>query len=347
MLPALQRFEAWLERVEGNLLAALVVLMLGLAVYNVFYRNVLVPIQSSSMEAASTVSEPVDKPPVEPEKETPAAADPSAEGGDETGFGGGFGDDSPEADDDGFGGGFDDEPSAPAELPEPANEDEDEGFGGGFGDEPEAEPEQADAETEDEGFGGGFDDDGDAAEAEGDDDEGFGGGFENTDDFEPIAAPEVKLEANAPPSIGPSEPTAVSELVDSMKLEWIDVLLRQLVLAVGFLGAMLAARRRKHITIDALSKVVPKSWLPYIDASTSLLAAVICGFLAVSGYDLYLISVEFPKELMAWADESTFQLMFPIGFGLLSYHFGMRTLEFSAQIAGVEVEIPHQSEEEE
>ena len=115
--------------------------------------------------------------------------------------------------------------------------------------------------------------------------------------------------------------------MQAVKLEWIDVLLRHLVLVVGFLGAMLATQRRKHITIDALSKVLPERFLPWIEAVTAALATAICGFLAVSGADLVSISREYPKELMWWADEWEFQMVFPIGFGLLALHFAIRVLE--------------------
>ena len=112
-----------------------------------------------------------------------------------------------------------------------------------------------------------------------------------------------------------------------MKLEWIDILLRHLVLVVGFLGAMLATHRRKHITIDALSKIIPLRFHPWLDMVTGTLAAVICGFFAVSGRDLVMISREFPKEIMWWADEWAFQMVFPIGFALLSFHFTIRVFE--------------------
>ncbi len=343
MLKQIQRFEAFLERVEGGLLAILVVVMLSLAVYNVFYRNVLVPIQAAEDTAEVEQAAPVEVQEPEKAEAEPEPAEEADSDSEESGFGGGFGDEAEESgDSEGFGGGFGDEEPEPAEEPAAEPEkpaDDSGGFGGGFGDDeaPEAEPEATD---DSEGFGGGFDD-GEESEPESDDG-GFGGGFDDGETADKVTPEPAAVQAPVETvSVLDKEHSFIYKLIDSLKLEWIDVLLRQFVLLVGFLGAMLAARRRKHITIDALSKVVPERFLPGIEAITSLLAAVICVFLAISGWDLVQISLEYPKELMHWANESTFQMMFPIGFGLLSFHFSVRVLEHGAQMMGMEVDVDH------
>ena len=296
MLDILRRVEEKLVRFEGWLLVFLVSLMLLLAVYNVIYRNVLVPFQAKITIQETSVAAPVSDlvhhevvATPEPGDSLPASDD-SAEG-----FGGGFGgefaEEPAEADGAaGFGGDFAEKPA-----------DDSEGFGGGFG---------AEAENADEGFGG-----------------GFGGEFADKEQptVNPSASTEIAVESGKP------ELSAFAKFVDkfvyAVKLEWIDILLRHLVLVVGFLGAMLATHRRKHITIDALSKIIPLRFHPWLDMVTGTLAAVICGFFAVSGRDLVMISREFPKEIMWWADEWAFQMVFPIGFALLSFHFTIRVFE--------------------
>ena len=49
-----------------------------------------------------------------------------------------------------------------------------------------------------------------------------------------------------------------------------------------------------------------------------------CAVLASAGRKLVMISREFPVEVTPFADEWQFQLMFPIGFGLLGVHFIFR-----------------------
>lgn len=287
MLRWLQRVEDRLVVVEGWALSACVITMLLLAVYNIGYRNVLVPFQaqfpvpSEFSTVVESTAEPV-------EQEAEAEADTDSEG-----FGGGFG------------GGFGEEPEA--EDTEAAD-DFAGGFGGGFGDEPAEPSEPAGEEEGAEGFGG-----------------GFGGGFEDTVEEEAEA---TEVEPVAEEVVEPSGfALFLADVVKAMRLEWIDILLRHLVLVCGFLGAMLAAKRRKHITIDALSKVMPAKVLPVTESCTSALAAMICIILAISGWNLVEIGLEFPKELMSWADEWMFQLVFPIGFLMLAFHFGVRAFE--------------------
>ncbi len=306
MLDRLLKIESHFARVEAMLLVFFVLLMLSLATYNVFYGNVLVPIQVSMLVEAEGTA-----PPPAVERPTPATTDePAPPTDDESGgFGGGFGDErAPEDESGGFGGGFGDppaeEPDEPAEPVAPTPDDS-AGFGGDFGDEPAATTTGAADPTD--GFGG-----------------GFGGDFDGSEATEDTPAPVAETETV------PSEPKEVPwfvRAIDAVKLEWIDVLLRQLVLIVGFLGAMLATRRRKHITIDALSKLMPAGALHWIDVVTSTISIVVCILLAKAGSDLVAISVEYPKELTSWAEEWQFQLAFPVGFGLLAFHFSIRLIE--------------------
>ena len=108
MLDRLLKFEGQLARLEALLLVVFVLMMLALATYNVFYRNVLVPIQVrliTDQEAQTAAEAPVEKP---DQGQKPATAD--GEEGAGGGFGGGFGEEESE----GFGGGFGDEPAETA-----------------------------------------------------------------------------------------------------------------------------------------------------------------------------------------------------------------------------------------
>ncbi|MEZ4461918.1 MAG: TRAP transporter small permease subunit [bacterium] len=355
MLDLIRSVEEKLVRAEGWLLVFLVGLMLTLAVYNVLYRNVLVPIQAKlTIQEHHTVAK-TPEPVAERDTKTEPAEESGGFGGgfgaesdDESGFGGDFAkDEAPGDENGGFGGDFAQKADEPADdqagfggdfaqkADKPA--DDQAGFGGDFGDKPSEAAEPAPVD-DNGGFGGDFA----ATEAPAADNGGFGGDFaQNADSDEGFGGAFGDTKPDQPsPTEKPSEPVVyedppelsgfakfVDAFVQAVKLEWIDVLLRHLVLVVGFLGAMLATQRRKHITIDALSKVLPEKFLPWIDAVTAALATVICAFLAVSGADLVSISREYPKELMWWADEWEFQLVFPLGFGLLALHFAIRVLE--------------------
>lgn len=338
MIEKLVAFEERLTRVEAALLVGVVVFMLLLAVYNVFYRNALIPLQIWVVEEATVeVEVPIEPPPESAEPSSASAEEPEADGFG-GGFGGGFGE--PESDEsgdsDGFGGGF-------GAADEPDEEDGfGGGFGGGFGDEESPEPDRETTETDDApaeepddadgfggGFGGGF---GDESDTEDESADGFGGGFGEADDAtgsgeEATAEPEPTTRTELRGPEDGSFARWVSDAIDAVKLEWSDVLLRQLVLVIGFLGSMLATRRRKHITVDALSKILPIGVLPWVQVVTNLLSIAVCVLLTVAGWGLVEIGLEFPKELTWFAEEWVFQLVFPIGFGLLTFHFGVRLVE--------------------
>ena len=66
---------------------------------------------------------------------------------------------------------------------------------------------------------------------------------------------------------------------------WGDIFLRQMVLWVGFIGASLAARDRRHIAVDFLPTILSSSWRKPILILTNIFAAVISGFLAQAAWN--------------------------------------------------------------
>ncbi len=352
MLDRLLKFEEHLARAEAVLLVVFVGLMLGLATYNVFYRNVLVPIQVDLLTEEPAESDTTAQPEATDveEAEEVEEAEPEPDDG-AAGFGGGFGE-AEEGDDGaaGFGGGFDDSADEEAgadeaagfggdfdapsdaedeEAPEPES-DGAAGFGGDFGAAPDAEPE---AESEPSagaaGFGGDFGDVPESDGAAGADDAaaGFGGDFGEEEVETPEADAEEPSDLATAETPQEAEEPWLARFIDAIKLEWIDQVLRQLVLVVGFLGAMIATRRRKHITIDALSKLLEGKALHWVHLLTNSVSIFICVLLAKAGKDLVSISVEYPKEIVPGMDEWMFQLIFPVGFGMLALHFGIRWIE--------------------
>ncbi|MCH9685278.1 MAG: TRAP transporter small permease, partial [Deltaproteobacteria bacterium] len=265
-----------------------------------------------------------------------APADSPAAGDDFGGFGGGIGDEDepepepatpePAAGDDfgGFGGGIGDEDEQPAEPPakpsppvdeEPAKAGGDDfgGFGGGIGD--EDEPAEGEGEGEGAegfgGFGGGLGDgeakpkadDGDEDEEEDDfgeeDDLGGEDPFANLADID-AAGQDGALDTGpkgGPPPVGSFADRAV-KFIDAIKLGWIDLFLRQLVIIISFLGAILATQRGKHINIDALSKALPKRFQRVVPIVLNLVSVGACLMLARAGWDLVQISREYPKEVL-------------------------------------------------
>lgn len=61
---------------------------------------------------------------------------------------------------------------------------------------------------------------------------------------------------------------------------WADPLLRTLVLWVGFLGAVAAARDDRQINVDVVARFLDEPWRSRIRVITDLFTASACGFLA-------------------------------------------------------------------
>ncbi len=327
MFEPLFKLEDALLRVEKWLLVVGVLMMLLLAVYTVFYRNLLVPWQNHLRTSGPPVVQPAPTPHAS-QPEPAEKAKPSANEGFGGGFGGGFGDSAA---------GKDDKADKPSD-------DAAGGFGGGFGD---AQPDKADKPSGDAaagGFGGGFgDSDGEKGDKASDQaGGGFGGGFGGGADQEKSAEAPTKASASPnkpePPASRPAEPLGgpppqgsvaarLIDVIDAVKFSWIDVFLRQLVIICGFLGAMLATRKRTHITVDAVGKLLKGRTEHVVHTVTNLVATAVCIMLAISGKDLVAVGLQYPERLFSWAMTWQFQLAFPIGWGLLAFHFFMRVIE--------------------
>ncbi|MFB6265267.1 MAG: TRAP transporter small permease, partial [Bradymonadaceae bacterium] len=133
-----------------------------------------------------------------------------------------------------------------------------------------------------------------------------------------------------------STATSLAAVIAAVKLSWIDVLLRHLVLVVGFLGGLLAVRRREHITVDAVGQLFEGRTKEWVDAGTSAVAAVICTLLVLAGLELVELSLKWPSEVLPGIDQWALQLMFPVGFGLMGVHFAVRAWHSSLRARGDE-----------
>lgn len=103
--------------------------------------------------------------------------------------------------------------------------------------------------------------------------------------------------------------------------DWIDPLLRILVLWVGMLGAVVATREDRHISIDVLSRFAPRPVLPWLKRITAAATAIISGLLAWHTFrfvrDEYVYSDLEVAGLPVWI----WQSILPLGFALMTWRF--------------------------
>ena len=110
-------------------------------------------------------------------------------------------------------------------------------------------------------------------------------------------------------------------------IAWADPLVRNLVLWVGFVGAAIATREGRHITIDVLPQWVPQQVKAIIGVIIQLFAAFICGLLTFASVkfvrnEALMGSITF-LGIPAWVP----QLILPITFGIMALRFCLLALK--------------------
>ena len=100
---------------------------------------------------------------------------------------------------------------------------------------------------------------------------------------------------------------------------WADPLMRHLVLWLGALGAALASARMRHISVDALSRLLPPNLLP-------LRRFIVYGLTAIAAYALLISTVRLVANERGFGEVAflgirtwMLQLVLPVAFGIITY----------------------------
>jgi TRAP-type C4-dicarboxylate transport system permease small subunit len=113
----------------------------------------------------------------------------------------------------------------------------------------------------------------------------------------------------------------------STGLTWGDPLVRNLVLWVGFIGAAIATREGKHLSIDVVSQWVPTRRKVFLEVIIDVFSFIICGLLTFAAVkfvrnEALIGSVTF-QGISSWIPE----LILPITFGLMTLRYAFRSLK--------------------
>jgi C4-dicarboxylate transporter DctQ subunit len=110
------------------------------------------------------------------------------------------------------------------------------------------------------------------------------------------------------------------------QVDWVEPLVRLMVLWVSLVGASLVTGENRHIKIDLMSDLLPPSLLPYRELLLSAACAVITGFIANSSISYVRMEASFGGELFAGLPNWVGQLILPIGFSLIFLRFVLRAV---------------------
>ena len=106
-------------------------------------------------------------------------------------------------------------------------------------------------------------------------------------------------------------------------IDWSDALVRYLVVWVAFIGAAIATREGKHITIDVLSRWLTGRGSIAVQALACFFSAVICGLLTLAAIKFIWFEAQMGGtaffKLPVWVPE----LIMPVTFGLMTLRFVM------------------------
>lgn len=107
----------------------------------------------------------------------------------------------------------------------------------------------------------------------------------------------------------------------SSGISWGDPLVRYLVLWVGFIGASLATKDGKHITIEVFSRWFSGDGRRYLKATSHLVSAFICSLLAFAGWTFVQNEAQMGGtsflNIPAWIP----QIIIPVTFAIMALRF--------------------------
>lgn len=109
---------------------------------------------------------------------------------------------------------------------------------------------------------------------------------------------------------------------------WADPLLRHLVLWLGFLGASIATQHERHIGLDLVTRYVSPRVVSGLRIASNLFACAVSCILADAGWTFLRNEMQSHETLFSIAQLDApawwFQLIIPIGFGLIGVRFLVR-----------------------
>jgi len=108
---------------------------------------------------------------------------------------------------------------------------------------------------------------------------------------------------------------------------WGDIFLRHLVLWVGFIGASIASREEKHINIDVFSRLMKGRYKPLSQGTVYAFATFVSYLLMRASWAFVMDEREYETILFGDIASWYFQIIIPIGFGLMAIRFALHSVE--------------------
>jgi len=108
---------------------------------------------------------------------------------------------------------------------------------------------------------------------------------------------------------------------------WLDQFLRHLVLWVVFFGAAQATRLKKHLSIDALSRILSDSQKRFSSLIINAFSLFVVILLARGAWNYLLTQYKAGTLLFLGIERWVFQIIIPLGLILIGYRFFLHLIE--------------------
>ncbi len=104
-------------------------------------------------------------------------------------------------------------------------------------------------------------------------------------------------------------------------LNWGDVLMRHGALWIGLLGASLATKEARHLSIEFASHLIPQHWARSLATFIKIFASTVCAVLTYYAYDFVNYEQEGGAILIFEIPTWLFQIVIPYSFAVICFRF--------------------------
>lgn len=110
-------------------------------------------------------------------------------------------------------------------------------------------------------------------------------------------------------------------------IEWADIVARQMVLWLGFLGGALATQQGRHIAIDAASKLLGPRPAAVLRVITFSSAALIAAIMGIAAYGFVRDEMAAGSTLFGSVPAWPFQAVMPVSLFIIVFHFTVSVVD--------------------
>jgi len=102
---------------------------------------------------------------------------------------------------------------------------------------------------------------------------------------------------------------------------WLDPALKVMVLWVGLIGAMVATRSDKQISVDALSGLLTPRWKAALRVATDVFTAAVATWVGWNAIQFVILEREFGMKAFGSVPAWVCELVLPLAFGIIALRY--------------------------